>query len=457
MDIRFANHNTHRINHFDFEMSDPQLRLLSQQKYIFTSKIIEQLPLDIPGIYTITGGRQIGKTTLLKQWMSKLLKLKKDPQTIAFFSGELIDDHHSLLNIIQNELEEMPKNVMCYLIIDEVTYIKDWDKTIKYLADSQALANVELIITGSDSVIIREARMRFPGRRGKASQVDFHLFTLSFREFIELTRKNLMDIKNLISDPENIKEETLDTLFSAFNDYLLHGGYLTAINDFASLGYIAKATLTTYADWIRGDMLKKAKQEHYLAEILQAIIKRYNSQISWNSLATDLSIDHPKTVQDYVELLSSMDAVYIQPALLENKLTAAPKKARKIMFTDPFIFHAIRAWLWPKNNPFAEQVLPTLEKDPKLTAGLVEAIVISLYRRHFPTYYIKAAGEVDLAYIKNDRFWPIEIKWTNQTRAKDLQQIAKYKNGIILTKSRQFGEINGVKTMPLPLKLLELE
>lgn len=107
-------------------------------------------------------------------------------------------------------------------------------------------------------------------------------------------------------------------------------------------------TLNTYSDWIRGDMIKRGKQEHYLREILATIIKRYNTQVTWNALARDLSIDHPATVADYAALLVTMDALFIQAALLESKLAPAPKKARKLMFTDPFIFHAIRSLLWPE-------------------------------------------------------------------------------------------------------------
>ena len=44
------------------------------------------------------------------------------------------------------------------------------------------------MLTGSDAVIIQEARMRFPGRRGKASQVDYHLYPLSFYELLDLIK-----------------------------------------------------------------------------------------------------------------------------------------------------------------------------------------------------------------------------------------------------------------------------
>jgi predicted AAA+ superfamily ATPase len=250
-------------------------------------------------------------------------------------------------------------------------------------------------------------------------------------------------------------DATLDILYEEFDLFLTHGGFLPAINDLAKYQRILPATFSTYSDWIRGDVLKRAKNEHYLREVLGGILKRYGSQVTWNALAQDLSIDHPKTVADYIALLVSMDAVYVQSALMEDKLTAAPKKARKVMFTDPFIYHALAAWLKPGTDPFVQQVRPTVA-DPVLSARLAEACVVTHYRRFYPTYYIKADGEVDVAYIDRDRFHPLEVKWTRQSRAKDLKQIARYPGGRILTKARQRTSLSGVPTEPLPLALLRL-
>jgi predicted AAA+ superfamily ATPase len=247
----------------------------------------------------------------------------------------------------------------------------------------------------------------------------------------------------------------MDRLFIEFENYLIHGGFLTAINDLAQHQQILPATLATYSDWIRGDVLKRNKRENYLLEILAAIINRYGSQLTWNALAGDLSIDHPKTVADYIELLVSMDAVFVQPAIREDKLTAAPKKAKKVVFTDPFIFHAVNFWLNPIDDPFTRQLKPVLA-DRQWSAKLTEACVVTHYRRRFPTFYIKSKGEVDVAYVSENRFWPVEIKWTRQLRPKQLKQIAVYPNGRILTQSKVKGEIQGLPTEPLPLALLKL-
>jgi len=442
MDNRFSAHNSHLDDPLHFQDLDPQLRRLKKQIYVHHPDIIQSLPTNTPGIYTLGGGRQIGKTTLLKQWMAWLLNHNVAPKQIAFFSGELIDDHHALFQLLNQQLKQMHTDKLNYLILDEVTYIRDWDKAIKYAADIGLLEHVILILTGYDLTLMQEARIRFPGRRGESSQVNFHCYPLSFQEVVRLKHPNT-------STP------SITCLFNELQNYLIHGGYLTAINDYAHHQSILDATLMTYADWIRGDMLKQGKQEHYLKEIIGAILKRNGTQITWNAIAQDLSIDHPKTVADYMALLESMDALFVQAALIEDKLIGAPKKARKLFFTDPFIFHAMNAWFYSENHAFSTQMKPLLN-DPIQVSQLIELCAVTHYRRYYETYYIKATGEVDIAYIDQNRFWPIEIKWTNQLREKDLKQILKYNNGVILNKNTLSGHYQHIPTIPLPLALWQL-
>ena len=456
MDFRFLPHNTHLEEPDAFSQLDPHLRRLNKLPLVHRSDLISRLSKLDTGIFTISGARQVGKTTLLKQWMAKLIKNGVDPETIAFLTGELIDDHHSLVRVTSELLNEMPQERLKYLIVDEVTYIKDWDKAVKYMADAGLLENIVLVLTGSDLIIIREARMRFPGRRGRSETVDFHLYPLSFYECVKLkssfTPAEFSRFEDTQADPA---ADLMDRLFVEFENYLAHGGFLTAINDFAQHQQILPATLSTYSDWIRGDVLKRNKRENYLIEIMTAIINRYGSQLTWNALAGELSIDHPRTIADYIELLVSMDAVFIQPAIREDKLAAAPKKAKKVLFTDPFIYHAVNYWLQPVDDPFARQLKPVLA-DRQWSSKLTEACAVTHYRRKFPTFYIKAKGEVDVAYVDDNRFWPVEIKWTRQLRPKQIKQIAAYPNGRILTRSKVKGEIQGLPTEPLPLALLKL-
>ena len=426
MDDRFAAYNTHLYAPDRMWETDIHLRQLKSQPYLYEHPLMTELPRTIPGIYTIGGGRQTGKTTLLKQWVSALIETGVPAESIIFYTGELIDDHHTLVDLLHQFTSTQNPTKISYIIIDEITYVDNWDKGIKFAADAGYLHNSIVILTGSDLILIQSARMTFPGRRGKADKVDFHIYSLSFKDFLEL-KGTISNLEDILSKEENTPDEnTIQILYQEFNNYLKHGGYLTAINDLARENRILPATLKIYSDWVRGDMLKRNKEESYLKETLNAILKSYNKQVSWHSLADSLSIDSHKTVADYCNLLSSMDAVFIQNALLTDKLVAAPKKNKKLSFTDPFIYHAINQWINPSNNPY--EILCENIDNPKICSELVKSVVSNQFRRYYPTYYIKSEGEIDVAYVYDNKYWPIEIKWRNQLRPNELKHIQKHKN-----------------------------
>ncbi len=463
MDPRFLAHNSHLEGVGSFHLMDPHLRYLSRQPFVFQSPLLDQLPVDTPGVYTVSGGRQIGKTTALKQWMRRLMHDGVNPVDIAFFTGELIDDHHTLVNLVTAHLQN--RTSCQYVIVDEVGYIRDWDKGIKFLADAGYLMNVELVLTGSDSVLIQEARLRFPGRRGNAEKVDFVVTPLSFRQAALL--KNtiapeeavLMDAApggNTVDDGgihgQPLPPGLVSRLFQEFERYMAHGGFLTAINDLQINGSILPATLRTYSDWIRGDFVKRGRQEAFLKEILASVLRHQGSQLSWHNLARDMSIEHPQTVADYVALLASMDVLLIQPALLEDKLVEAPRKPRKLHFRDPFIRHAVRYWLDPSGDPYHDGILADVS-DSVASSVLAESVAVSHVARNFPTFYIKAAGEVDIAWVEGSRFFPVEVKWTGQLRSKELQQVRKYPNARIWSRQPEYFMAGEIPVEPLPLAL----
>ena len=455
MDVRFRPHNLHWQRPAEFEVLDPHLSSLRELPLVYRFPLLGSLPRDICGVYSITGGRQVGKTTLLKQYMADLIASGVPPNSVFYLPGELLDDHHALVGVLSEYVDspasgDSPR----FILLDEVTYIKDWDRGVKYLADAGLLRRAILILTGSDTVVIRDARMRFPGRRGRADRVDFHLFPLTFAEYAVLKRGiSLEDLKTLTECAPD--SAVMAELEATFETYLLHGGYLTAINELESRGAIGRSTFATYSDWIRGDVLKRGKQEHYLRDILQAVVRRTGSQLTWNTLVGEISIDHPATVADYVGLLSRMDALIVQQALREDKLKGAPKKARKVHFADPFIFHATRAWLCGAERPYEQIVLPLLAA-PEARGAIVESCAVAHFNRFYPTYYIKGAGEVDIAYVRKGRFWPVEVKWTTQIRAAHLKQASKYPNSIICARAGMPPQVHGIACQPLVKVLVQL-
>ena len=443
----FFVHNLFRESFERFLREDPQLRLASMQPFSYISPLVYTRELRQPGIFMLTGGRQVGKTTCLKQFIANLLTEGHiRPDRMAFMAGELIRDDTELRHEIMSEhAGQRGRQVM---VIDEISYVKDWDKAIKFLADAGILEETTLIVSGSDSAILREAMKRFAGRRGRANRVDFVYHPLCFSETVALKAPELADWVVDCKDADPAADlpgyaEHLPRIEALFEEYLLHGGYLTAIADIMREGHIEAATFRTYAEWLRGDILKHNKQEKYLLEVLKGIMRTYASQTSWVSLAKDLSIEHHKTVSDYMAILEDMHAVVIQEALAEHTLSAAPKKAKKLYFEDPFIFHAVETMLQQTRTDMAP--------------ALAETVAVTHVSRKFgKTYYIKGhKGEVDIAYVQGGTFHPIEVKWTTQIRPEELKQIMVYKNGLILGRARVPSKIEHVPCVPLLRYLLK--
>ncbi len=422
-----------------FIETDPDLSKLKRYLLVNKSPLLEKFPTSTPGIYTLTGGGLVGKTTLLKQWIEILLFKKNiSANQIYYYSANSISNYHELITLIQTTLQTKNKYAINYIFLDDITYIKDWEKSIKFLIDLGLLEHTILFLVSSDKLLRNKLIELNIFNDIQNNNNHFHLYPLSFHETI------------LLKHPH---EEI--NFYDEFNQYLLHGGYLIAINNMASHHKILESTLKMYTDWMRKEIINCGRQEIFSHDILTAIINNYNKPITWNFLTKELSINHPKTIGDYITLLESLDVLFVQFALTEKTLGKAPKKARKTIFTDPFIFHSIKSWINPINDPFETQILPIL-KNSSWCTKLVMTTTTMHFSRFYPTYYIKDEGDIDLAYIFDNRFWPILITWTNELNTKDLKQLLKYPNGKILTKSQKLSTIDHIRTEPLPLALWKI-
>jgi hypothetical protein len=436
----FSVHNQFKESLSRFRDFDPYLKKIKSAPFKYVSSLIREKSLQTPGIFLISGGRQVGKSTFLKQFILHLLEQKKAvPRNILFLTGELIDSPHILKRYIDDFTHQGETQ---YLFIDEVNYIPDWDKAIKYCADSGMFRSTRVLLTGSDSKIIKEAMKRFAGRRGRASKTNFLFHPLSFSETVTL--------KHGPKDPDAIDPRQLQDYFF---EYLTHGGYLPAISEYMRTGAVPDFVVTTYIEWIIGDILKHNKSEHYLYEVLSGVLKTYGTQVSWNTLGRFLSIEHHKTISDYCRILEDIHVLYVVPALDENKLTAAPKKNKKIYFCDPFIYNALNSYLFQKKTARKD-----IKNNPRLISLLAEGVVIDQFRRYRPVYYIKGTrGEVDAAVVVKNTFLPIEVKWARQIRPQEIKQIKHYPNGIIYGPREMDQPAENPSVYSLPRELLRVD
>ena len=271
MDMINPVHNKFREGVSAFIGHDPHLQQLSKLKYQHSSNWWCKLPLTTPGIYILTGGRQIGKSTSCKLLIRHCLETSKfTKNNMVYIPCDEIFDAKSLGMVLRHFLQQTSDKPFL-LIVDEITYVTHWERVIKSLADEGWFNQGLCLLTGSDTVILKEAAMTFPGRRGTADQTDFHLYPLNFYDYVTLISGNK-------------KKPEIKTLQSYFKHYLQCGGYLRAINDYAEDSKISIATFQTYEQWIKGDFLKQGKNETYLLAVLNALYTVGVTQVSYSSL-----------------------------------------------------------------------------------------------------------------------------------------------------------------------------
>ncbi len=411
-------HNSFRLDKDNFNTLDPHLKALAQLKYQYSPDWWTELNLHTPGIYILTGGRQIGKSTSCKLLIQHCLSQNILPANqIAYLSCDEIFDAKTFGQTLRAIINSF-KGQLFLMIIDEVTYVKEWDRVIKALADEGAFSNGACVLTGSDTLILKEAAMRFPGRRGNAKQVDFHLYPLAFADYVNLIAPN---------DKHNSAQLAL-----RLNDYLQCGGYLRAINDLAMHGSISESTYMTYEQWIRGDFLSRNKNEEYLLLVLRALLTVGVSQVSFSALTQKIGLISKETCIDYCRLLERMDILFNLQAYDQNKKQGFPRKNRKFHLFDPFIFHTISRWLQ------RDGLMNYGESEPTI----VEACVASHCYRKDKTYYFKGQGEVDVIWLHDNRTQAIAVKWASQLRPNDLKMLSNFKDRVILTKHTTKGKFD---------------
>jgi hypothetical protein len=145
-------------------------------------------------IKVITGIRRSGKSTLLAQIIEKIRSSEVADNQILYINKELfefdaIKNYINLHEFVQNNLDFKSKK--CYLFVDEVQEIDQWERAINSLLASN---KIDIYITGSNaSLMSSELATLLSGR-----YVEFRILPMSYKEFraLLLHRGRQQELKN---------------------------------------------------------------------------------------------------------------------------------------------------------------------------------------------------------------------------------------------------------------------
>jgi len=164
-------------------------------------------------IKVFIGQRRVGKSFLLKQTMSLLLKSGVSGKNIFYLNKEIVDfddirtylDLKKVIDIYKREIQPQGK---IYFFFDEIQEIEGWQKIVNSLAQDPIDDN-EIFISGSNSKLLSgELATYLTGR-----YIDFEIFPFSYGEYLEFfeaenTKKQFLKYLKTGGLPELFSLET---------------------------------------------------------------------------------------------------------------------------------------------------------------------------------------------------------------------------------------------------------
>lgn len=368
-------------------------------------------------VIIIRGPRRIGKTTLLKLLIKDLLlKQNINPKNVLYYPCDRVENFNDLYDLVLNYLGlGLPGRK--YLFLDEISFVREWQRAIKDLWDSGDLKQTTVILTGSNALDLRISGERLPGRRGNLDQVNIDYYPLSFDQFVHLVGKN-GDLKKLL------------------DDYLMTGGFPHAINEFYGRNFISNYLYDSYLAWIEGDIYKAGKSERLMYPVLGEILSHLGSTVSWYKIAKNAGLGSHSTVESYLDIFQKLFVSFnLNFYSIDQKKTFVNKN-KKIYFVDPVILQSAKC----KVDGFTDRFFDyssSFTFDQEFLPGLIENVVAAhLFqiggRLSFGRLQDK---EVDFVLSRSGKDHYFEVKYQNTIKLTDFAFWQKKEPLTIITKN----------------------
>lgn len=269
----------------------------------------------------LTGARQTGKSTLLKE-LEKYCK--GEGMVVTFLNFEF--------KTILADLDENPLNLLNYLpqsegkkvvLIDEVQYLKDPTNFLKLIYDEYA-ADIKIVATGSSAFYMDS---RFEDSLAGRKKI-FTLLTCSFDEYLTLLGKDdLLVEKSRIIQNTNAKSLKITQLKTEWDNYMIYGGYPAVITETDVNEKVAR--LRELRDsFVKRDILEAGVQnEAVFYQLFRLIAAQVGGLINVNELSTTLKVRN-ETVTHYLQVMQKCFHISLVKPFYKNlrkELVKMPK------------------------------------------------------------------------------------------------------------------------------------
>ena len=327
-------------------------------------------------IIILTGARQVGKTTLLKQ-------LLRQKEGVLWLNGDELQVQNLFANASADRLLSEFSNSKI-VILDEAQRIENIGLRLKLIADSDS--EVQVIATGSSAFeLANKVNEPLTGRKW-----EYQMFPLSFGEMVAHHGK----LKEMRMLPMRI-------IYGYYPEVVTNDGNEVEILKLLTDAYLYKDILS----W------ESVKHPDKLQTLLRALAYQVGSQVSYNELSQMCSMDS-KTVERYINLLEQCYIIFRLPSFSRN-LRHELKSSRKIYFYDNGIRNAL----------IADYRAPEVRQD---IGALWENFVIAermksneYYHRWVNRYFWRTKQQQEIDYLEESggKLHAYEMKWNPRAKA----------------------------------------
>ncbi|MEA3428478.1 MAG: ATP-binding protein [Thermodesulfobacteriota bacterium] len=262
-------------------------------------------------IAILTGLRRIGKTTLMKLFIERLIKIHNiEPKYIFYISLDTYGlEYYSIMEIIDEyrKIHKLSFSEQIYLFLDEITYKENFHQELKNLYN---LGNVKIYASSSASSILTDKKAHLTGR-----EKIIEILPLTFEEYLLFKEIKLSKADSHLLD-------------SYFNDYMQTGGIPEYVltEDIAYLVELLDDII--YKDIIAAHGIRDKK---IIRDYFRLLMERAGKQVSLNKISKILGIgvDTARRYLSYFE-----DTWLIHPVERCGKLNERLKSPKKIYTGD---------------------------------------------------------------------------------------------------------------------------
>ena len=366
------------------------------------------------------GLRRMGKTTMMYQIISELLKVNKSRYVLYFSFDEYTHSLKDILNsyqemVLNNTFDNIKENI--YIFFDEIQKVPDWENQIKVYYD--LYPSIKFILSGSAAVSLRrKSNESLAGRI-----ISIYIEPLSFNEFLEM---NGYDREKIRQNPDMYKRELIPML----QKYMKYGTFPELAHnddeDYAKI-YIKDSVIDRiiYRD-IENEF--KINDTNLVRTLMKLIVNKPGLTLNFKAISENLGKDQ-RTISNYFEYLEFGFLIKIIYNYRANDYISL-RKLKKCYPATPNIIFALS------------------DKFHELLPYVMENLVLMKIKTD---YFYKNSYEVDFISVNNDKISPIEVKKTNRTERQITMFINKYgdrvENPLLITYDEE--KYGNVSVVPL--------